>query len=163
MIALTKIPFFKSSPLVLGAKIPSLPLAGGEYVWDITPTALVPKANLLQNSLYIVSSVSISVDISEEDWQAAIVTPPQLTLHRTASGLAPVLPLPIPFPMYLRQYSVVEGFTVDRGPDSLAARISGRVPFNADLSGKAQLTASVMVTIYEITDDAFIKQFMGGR
>ena len=153
------LPWHNTKPLFCTGEY-EVPLVGGVYTWDVNNLqSFSPIESLTSNALYIISQVSFSLDVSILDYQAATLQIPSVQFHQSAEGYAPLLRQRISAPSFLDQQEFIHPFLSKHSPNELKFSISGVLEQTPALIGKTTLTAAIMMTMYEITDDLYIKEF----
>jgi len=157
-VSYDELPFFNTVPIVSIGRV-SAPLVGGEYNFVARQSSLLPKEKLVDNALYFISHFSFAMDISELDYQLAILDVPQINLYLSGEARTPLIRKPIFAPTYYESYSYLYAFLPQRSPNELLFSVRGKLTQTAALLGKQDITATMVLEFYEIVDDAFISQF----
>jgi len=153
-----KVPFKDSVPLQVIGQV-TAPLVSGKYVFDGRPKSMTPNESFTDNSLYIMTKVSIACDISSLDYQGAISRVPEINFYSTGEARTPLVRKPIQAPVYYDGYEYTYAFEMKKDPSSLLFSVKGTIDQTPALVGKTDLTFSVISQIYEIVDDGFIENF----
>lgn len=151
------IPHANSKAIQMVAVAQSLPLAGGQFVWDGQWTPCTPARSLRRGQLYVVRSYGFSADVSELDWQANFIEAPQIQFGTTNNGLAPLFRDPLVLLKYTDSSEFIESWIVSGTPSELRFRVTGSIGASLALAGKTSIRAIVTLLAYEISDDSFIK------
>ena len=155
---ITNVPFHTSVPLQVIGRV-SAPLVGGNYTFAGRPNEMSPKESFTDNALYVMTKVSIACDVSNLDYQGAIVKVPEINFYSTGEARAPLVRKPIQAPVYYEAYDYTYAFQMKKDPSSLLFSVKGVIEQTPELLGKQELTFSVISQIYEIVDDDFIADF----
>ncbi len=151
------IPHYSSRAIQLVAVAPSLPLAGGQFVWDGSWGEMTPPRTLRYGQLYIVRAFAFSADVAETDWQGNFAVAPQIQFGLSNNGFAPLFRDPLVLLKYAESAEFTEGWIVTGNPSELRYRMTGSINAAPSLAGKTTLRAIVSLQAYEIADDNFIR------
>lgn len=154
------IPHASSRAVQFTASI-TAPFAGGSYAFAGAWTDLAVEIPL-RRGIYVVRSIKFGADVAEQDWTSNIVTMPRIWFGLTESSLASLFRFPLPLSTYDQGSEFNETIRVTQEPGTMKARITGELSQSLSLVGKADITAFVTLTAYEIVDDAWITQYLKG-
>lgn len=170
---LIDIPYAKSLPVLFTYRV-TAPLALGQYDFGgvTTPvrrTPFLPERPLLPNALYLFDSLSFSMDVDQNDYQAAIDVMPSFAVYNQADAGAVALREAVSLDKYFENYryrlSLLGSLSTQESNaggrfNKLYGSVSGVVNQTANLVGKASLTAIIKFTAMEVADKAFIRAFV---
>jgi hypothetical protein len=153
-INITELPFYSSVPLVVVGQETAI-LQGGGYTFSGKRQNMTPPRSLLNNALYIVSAVSFTTDISILDFQSSINTNPAVNFFSSGQGGAPLGRDKIVCANYLEQFQYMYLFEPASTPNFLKFNITGELEQTPNLVGKNSLTATVTLSMMEVTNEKF--------
>ncbi len=179
---LIDIPYATSPPLLFTYQHTAILSAGkydfGGVTGGITRTPFSPNRPLTPNVLYIFRTINFSLDIDQNDYQAAIDTLPEFSAYVQAQGGAPAFREALPLPAYLLNvpYTLCilgEGTTNASYPGAVApaggltqstfnrllGSVTGILNATAALAGKGSLTAVVTLSAQEVKDNNYVEAF----
>ena len=137
------------------------PFAGGSYAFNGAWEDLAVEIPL-RRGVYVVRSLKFGADIAETDYTSNIVTMPRIWFGLTESSLSSLFRFPLPLSTYDQGSEFNETIRVTQEPCSMKARIVGEIAQSLNMVGKADITLFVSLTAYEISDDAWINQYVKG-
>lgn len=158
---LIDIPYNTSEPVQFVAAI-TAPLVAGEFVFPNSIVSFNPQVNLLDNTLYIINSVSYSVNIPEADYQEALQSPmPSFQIFTSGTGNTPLWRSGFYLPRYFYDYNYIKAFLPKQSPNQLKIKIDGSLEQTAALTalGIGDVTAFIALSVTEIKDDNYVKNF----
>ena len=153
---LEDLPYFNSPPVQFVYE-ETATLALGNYVWAGGASALTPTRPILDNAMYYFREVTLSADISELDFESALVTNPTFQMFRVSDGNAPLFREAITMVKYYDKMTYRLVWVPGRASDVLSADFVGQLFQTGALLGKGSITLKAVVTAQEIVDDSFIK------
>src|SRR5690606_17608619 len=161
-------------------------VAAGVYNFSAitTPQPFTPDRPISQNILYIVKTMSFAMDITSEDYAAAIDPNlggqlPEFSMYVQSEGGAPGLREPLVLSRYFERLPYLlpligKDLLTDSYPGASAAPtaqgfnqnrllglVSGTLAHAASLLGKASVTAVLSFTVHEITDQELVAAIQG--
>lgn len=142
----------------------------GLYIWSDTASALSVSRPLQQNTLYYMRHLTLSADISSDDFTAAILTTPTFQVYQKSSGNAPFYREPIRMVQFLESFDFRQAFVISQSRpagqvaaaavgDRLLAGFQGTLQQTAALIGKSSITLKATIAAQEIVDRNFINLF----
>jgi len=174
---LIDIPYRTSPPLIMVFQ-QTANLIAGVYTFPAgLKSVFTPSRPINPNSLYIFQTMDFAVDVAEGDYLGAVSAAMNFSMY-VQSDASPALREPIPLVKYLQRIPYIlnilgsellnesypgavsapqtQGFMYNR----LLGNITGVVTQTAALIGKTSLTGTMVFSVQEITDHAFIKDFV---
>lgn len=163
------LPYYSSPPIQFVYQS-TAPLALGAYTWADAPTALTPTRPMLDNALYYLRHITLSADVSELDFTAAITTTPEFFTYQKSDAVTLLFREPIQMVKFLEAFDFRQTFVVKQGrPDPLAgagalgerilAAFTGVLVQTAALIGKTSITLTAVISAQEIVDRNFINNY----
>lgn len=134
-------------------------LALGTYIWDDSPSTLAPNRPVLTNAVYYFRNISLSADITELDYTAAITTTPQFYMFRQADAKAALFREPLQMNMFFNQFDYRLCWISQQEEDQLFAAFRGTLVQTANLVGKESITLKAVITAQEIGDSNYVDAF----
>lgn len=132
-------------------------LSLGQYTWTDTPTELSPVRPIQDNDLYVLSSLTLTADISNDDFTAAINETPLFNFHLLGDSKAPFFREPIQMVTFLENFPFRLVWGPSRGSDQLLGSFRGVLDQTPALIGKTSITLKVIMAAQEIQDDAIVE------
>lgn len=167
-VSIDDIPYWKAPPLQFVFKQTAILDVGAEYEWIIRKARFTPDIKLTEGALYWFRTATFDADVAEDDYQAATVIEPVFHLYLQSESYGPQLRNPIALPGYFSNLTYVSFFqpAVTQGDELIApsnrflASFEGRMQQTANLIGKDSVTLTMILTAQEITDEAYIDEFV---
>ncbi len=171
---LIDIPYGKSPPVIFTYR-QTATLAVGQYNFSGSGTTVAkqvfdPSRPLMPNALYLFETISFSMDVEPNDYQAAIATLPSFSAYLQSGSLGPALREPIVLDKYFENYPyrlhIMGALSMDKISgaagdtfNKLFGSIGGVLNQTASLVGKGSITAVIKMTAQEVTDGEFISAY----
>jgi hypothetical protein len=131
----------------------------GYYQWADKPTALTPPRPIQENVLYYFRTLTLTANVSEEDFTAAITTIPQFQMYTSGTQGAPLFREPIYMGCFLQNFVYRLAWMTTRNNESLLAGFQGALQQTVNLIGVNSITLTAIVSAQEITDQNFVLDF----
>lgn len=149
-------------PMALAARFTAPLTVDGYDFGAIGPVDLV---NVSAGYLYRILGYSFAVEIPEDAYQASQDPDDPIRWNlNTAPGLWPVMPKPVPAPIYQRDAAVLQYFHIQDTATKLQATLSGRLlRGSVALLGYASITATLTVSVQALANPAWIDRFDRGE
>lgn len=147
----------------------SAPFAVGQYDFNQAANTNVTLMALQSNSLYLISAFSFFANVSESDWLESMDTKDNFPSYRFSfefDSSESIYPEPIQCVNFTDNAEQLVYYKSTRDNDNLRVTFGGIVNQVAGMVGKATLLAEINFTIYQITDEAFVRGYLnpaGGR
>lgn len=169
---LIDIPYLTSPPLLFTFR-QTANVAAGSYTFpQATTIAFTPSRPIQPNILYMFDSVTFAFDIDENDYFGAITTQPQFSMYLQSDAAAPSLREPLQLAKYLPALpyrlavmgsellgasddTALQGFQSNR----LLGNVTGILSQTPALLGKMSITAILIFSVQEISDNKFVEDF----
>lgn len=152
------LPYSSSPPIQFCYEV-TAPLLLGAYTFTGVAGALAIARPLSSNVLYYFRSISVSADISELDFQAAITVTPNFQLYKQSEGGIQLFREPLRIGKYYDQLDYRLVWQTQAPDDILTASIVGTLTQIPALIGKVSVTMKVVIAAQEIIDSGYIKLF----
>lgn len=169
---LIDIPYLTSPPLLFTFRQTAAVVAGSYTFPQTTTIAFNPSRPIQPNILYMFESVTFAFDIDENDYFGAIATLPQFSMYLQSDAAAPSLREPLQLAKYLpalpyrlavmgsellgaSDNTALQGFQSNR----LLGNVTGVLAQTPALIGKMSVTALLIFSVQEISDNKFIEDF----
>lgn len=146
---------YYTSPPVLFIYQSTATVAAGQYVWNDVPSALTPLRPLVDNAVYYFRSITLSADISELDFTAAITTVPQFFSFLTGDANAVLFREPISMVKFYQNFDYRYLWSRAKGSNELRCAFRGTLAQIAALVGKVDIELTAIISAQEITDVEF--------
>lgn len=163
---------YVSSPPVQFVYESTAVLAAGVYAWADNPSPLTPTRPLQKNAIYFIRKVTLAADVSELDFESAIVTTPQFFTFLKSDAESLLFREPIQMvkffdgfefrqAFFVKQAVVdpLSGFAAGTSGDRILAAFRGVLLQTAALLGKADITLKAIMSAQEIVDQNFVNLF----
>ncbi len=140
----------------------SAPFANGQYSFNQPGNTNVTLMKLQSNSLYLISAFTFFANVAESDWLGSMDTAanfPAYQLRFQKSSSESIYPDPIRCVNYVDNADQLVYFASGRSADVLEITFSGIVNQVAGTVGVNPLLAEVNLSMYQITDQEFIKAY----
>lgn len=170
---------YRTSPPLLFVFQQTANLAAGVYDFPAgMKAAFSPERPIRANSLYLFKTIDFAMDIDENDYLAADSQAFTFSMYQQSDAGGPALREPIPLVKYLQRtpyaLSILGNELLGTAypgqtPNSPAATVQfnrllgsvvGTLTQTPNLLGKTDVTATILFTAQEITDDNFIGDFV---
>jgi len=141
----------------------SAPLGAGIYDFNIagnTDQLLMP---LQSNSVYLIERINFFAQAGEADWLESMRTPadfPAFTLRYQNESANSIFPEPVQCVNFVDNLEQLVFFRTTRDRENLLISFTGIVNQVAGMVGLNPLLTEVNFTIYQITDETWIKKFI---
>jgi len=152
------LPYWTSPPVQFVYES-TVAVAAGIYTWADAPSPLTPLRNIMENALYFVRSVSLISDISELDFEAALLITPQFQIYKPSEATVHLFKEPILMNKFYQQFDFRTVYLTAKSADQILATFTGVLVQTPALVGKALMTLKAVISAQEINDDNFIKIF----
>jgi len=142
----------------------SAPFDAGKYDFDQPGNTDVLLMELASNSLYLITAFSFFANVSESTWLEGMDTKLNFPAYRFKfkfNKSPSILPDPVQCVNYTDNAEQLVYFDSGRSGDQLLISFSGIVNQAAGSVGVDPLLAAINFTMYQITDEAFIRQYRG--
>ncbi len=180
---LIDIPYVSTVPLLFTFQQSATVNGLLQYTFPINKQAFQPDRPIRPNALYMFTEIEVAFNIDEFDYFGAMnvysgttVNVPRFHLY-TQSELAPAMREPLqlqkyirnmPYPLHILGKELQEAsYNISGTPGTqttntnrLLGTFEGTVSQTAALTGVANLTGIVQLSALEISDDAFIQEFL---
>lgn len=164
---------YKNSPPVQFVYESEATLSLGRFVWDDAPSELVPNRPIMPNALYYFRNVTLTADISGDDFTAALSQPvlngenqsPKFQMHLVSQALVPQFREPLVMNQFYQQFDYrlfwksQQGNEGQDGSDEMRASFRGAITQTPALIGLTSVTLKAVVAAQEIVDENFIELF----
>jgi hypothetical protein len=135
----------------------------GAYDYGVAGNVNQVILRLQRNTVYLIERISVSGDISEENYTDALdlsvaARLPRLTL-RKSQDLMSVYESAIPLPGYVAQQEAAVFVRTQRDQDDLTATVTGRLNQTAALVGRADVRLTVSFAIYAMESTIYNRAF----
>jgi len=143
------------------------PLALGEYVFDGTKALLTQQPQLIKDALYIFRHITLTADTSVGVYEEAIGSSPGFTpdvprvqfFFAQGTG-APVFKTPIFMNTFIEGWEYTRAWQNQQSPQQLSANWQGKIRQTGALIGKPEITLKIIVAATEVTDEAYVNDFV---
>lgn len=129
----------------------------GKYTWNDTPSVLSPVRPIQDNDLYVLTSLTLAADITNDDFTAAIETTPLFNFHLVGDSKAPFFREPIQMITFLENFPFRYVWGPSIGSDQLLASFRGVLDQTPALIGKTSITLKAIMAAQEIQDDTIVE------
>lgn len=151
---------YTSSPPIQFVYRQTANLNAGSYTFATSgPQPLSTLRPLIANAVYYFRSVTIAADIDEGDYLSSILTLPVFQMYPLSTGKQILFREPLSIAKYFQNFDYRLAWQTQREDDQFFCSIDGQLDQIASLIGKASITLSVILSVQEIVDTSFIKQF----
>ena len=120
-----------------------------------------PILKLVRGCVYFLERINVGGTIPQETYLSAIATIPTVALFRSGDGQS-IYPHPLPLVNFLSNQEANAWIWTQREGEVLFASVAGLLSPTIDLVGINAINLSVQFNIYEVIDQAFIRDFGGG-
>jgi hypothetical protein len=148
------LPYYTSPP-VLFIYQSTMSLAGGVYLWNDQPSPLTPLRPIVDNAAYYFRSITLSADISELDYTAAIVDAPRFYTFLTGDANAVLFREPVTMVKFYQNFDYRFLWSRQKGDNQLLCAFRGSLIQIPNLVGKAAIQLTAIISAQEITDVEF--------
>lgn len=169
---LIDIPYLTSPPLLFTFRQSAAVVAGSYTFPQTTTIAFNPSRPIQPNILYMFDTVTFAFDIDENDYFGAISVQPQFSMYLQSDSNAPTLREPLQLAKYFpalpyrlavmgsellgaSDNTALQGFQSNR----LLGNVTGTLLQTPALLGKVSVTAILIFTVQEISDNRYIEEF----
>lgn len=169
---LIDIPYLTSPPLLFTFRQTAAVVAGSYTFAQTTSIAFTPSRPIQPNILYMFETVTAAFDIDENDYFGAISVQPQFSMYLQSDANAPSMREPLQlvkyFPALPYKLAIMgsellgqssntsaQGFQNNR----LLGNVTGTLLQTPALLGKVTVTAILVFTVQEISDNRFLEEF----
>lgn len=169
---LIDIPYLTSPPLLFTFRQTAAVAAGSYTFPQATSIAFTPSRPIQPNILYMFGSVTFAFDIDENDYFGSIATLPQFSMYLQSDSSAPSLREPLQLAKYFpalpyrlaimgsellgqSDNTALQGFQNNR----LLGNVTGVLSQTPALLGKMSVTAILIFSVQEVSDNKFIEAF----
>ena len=152
------LPYYHSKPVEFIYQS-TAPLIGGVYTWADGPTPLAALRPLQSNTLYYFRTVTMTANISQDDYTACINVLPGFQMFLKSQANQILFREPLYMGMYLQNFDYRFCFISSVENDQLNASFTGSLAQNTNLVGIPSITLTVVISAQEVTDDSFISYF----
>lgn len=165
--SLNDIPYWTSRPIQFVYQSTAA-LAAGQYTWDDSPSPLAVTRPIRQNYLYVFRAITLSADISEQDFTENVLEAPQFMTYLQQSANAALFREPVRMVKFFEDFPFPLAWTSQADPDSIRASFNGQLDQGDGLIGKSEITLTAIISATEVVDKQFIDEFKkhyptGGR
>ncbi len=169
---LIDIPYLTSPPLLFTFR-QTAAVAAGVYTYpQATTIAFTPSRPIQPNILYMFDTVTFAFDIDENDYYGAIATLPQFSMYLQSDSSAPSLREPLQlvkyFPALPYRLAIIGSELLGASSDTalqgfqnnrLLGNVTGTLNQTPALLGKLSVTATLIFSAQEVSDNYFISEF----
>jgi len=172
---LIDIPYHTTEPIQFVGEV-TAPLIVNKFIFPNELQSFTPPIALLDTNLYIINSVSFSMNIPESVFQGALIKKqgiesrlPSVQLYTTGTGNSPLWRTGFYCPKYFDDFNYIKTFLPRQSPNNLKFIFSGSLDQSAELTtlGLDEITAYFVLSVSEINDDTYVsnfkKRFEGGH
>jgi hypothetical protein len=152
------LPYWNSPPIQFVYESET-PLSLGTYQWNDRPMPLTPNRPILDNALYFFRNITLSADISQLDYEAAILTTPQFNAYLSGDSKTILFREPITVNRYLDQFDYRMFWMPRRGGETLLGGFRGELIQIPALIGKVNITLKAVISAQEIVNEDYIDLF----
>lgn len=152
------LPYWGSPPIQYVYESTAI-LNAGFYTWADSPSVLTPDRPVRANVLYYFRNVSMSADISELDFTAAIVQNPEFNTHLVSDAQAQLFREPLLMNKFYTQFPYRLWWSSQQENDKLLGTWAGTLAQTPALIGKSSITLKAAITAQEVSDEYFVNQF----
>jgi hypothetical protein len=141
----------------------SAPLLLGQYNFGIAANTDIQLLKMQSNSVYLIERVSFFGQADEADWLESMDTAanfPAYRLHYQNDDSNSLFPEPIQCVNYVDNAEQLVFFRSTRDNENLLISFSGIVNQVAGMVGLDPLLCQVNFTLYQVTDEPWIKKFI---
>lgn len=143
------------------------PLAGGVYEFDGTKATLTQQPNLIKDALYIFRHVTMTADVGVAVYEEAIGSSPGFTpltprvqfFYAQGTG-APIFKTPIYMNTFVDNWEYTQAWQNQQSPQQLQGNWRGKIRQTGSLIGKPEITLKIIVIATEVTDEAYVNDFI---
>lgn len=166
---------YKDSPPIQFVYESSGVLTAGVYTWADVPAPLTPNRPILPNALYYFRSLTLSADITSQDYTAALSLPllgtlpqtPKFQLYPISDSVSPLFREPIIMNQFFEQFDYRLFWKSQQGQgeldnDQLLATFQGSINQTPSLVGLGSITLKAVISAQEIVDSNYINLFERG-
>lgn len=132
-------------------------LAFGQYSWSDAPSSITPSRPIQDNDVYVLTSMTLSADITVDDFTAAINEAPLFNFHLRGDSKAPFFREPVQMVTFLTNFPFRFVWGPSRGNDELLASFRGVLDQTPALIGKSSITLKAIMAAQEIQDDHIVE------
>lgn len=156
---LEDLPYTSSPPIQFVYRQTST-LTAGNYPFSVTtPQQLATVRPLIANSLYYFRSVTVVADIDEGDYLSSITDIPTFQMYALSTGKQILFREPLSIAKYFQNFDYRLVWQTQREDDQFYCAINGNLKQIDSLIGKTTITISVVLSVQEIVDTAYIMRF----
>lgn len=152
------LPYISSPPIAFTYRSQAT-VSAGKYVWNDKPSVLTPKRPLMVNGIYYFRNITLSADIDEMDFQAAISVIPTFQMYLKSNAKNIHFREPIYMVKYYQQFDYRLSWITRQNNDELFAGFQGTLNQIPVLIGKNSIKLSAIVSCQEIVDESFVRLF----
>lgn len=131
----------------------------GVYVWNDDPSVLSPNRPVLSKAVYFFRNISLTADIEELDFSAALVTTPGFFIFKKADAKAVLFREPVQMNKFYDQFDYRLTWWSEQDNDQLFGAFRGTLTQTPALIGKTSVTLKAVITAQEIADDNYVQLF----
>lgn len=165
--SIDEIPYWTSPPIEFVFKQSVEVNYSAHYVFPINKGDFVPNLNVLDNALYYIQTLTFAGDVAQDDYQGAILTFPVFNLYLAGEAANPQLRNPIDLPLYFSNFTYrkfllpreSEGNEFQLAENKFQGSFQGELLQTPALTGKQELSLTMIMAVQEITDDGFVQKF----
>jgi hypothetical protein len=156
-----EVPLLASPPLIFLFRQTASLLAGA-YEFAAGRTDFSPVRPINPGTLYWFRALSVFADISEEDYQGAIVTMPTFTAYEQQEAGASFFREPVPLGAFYSALPFEYAKISTRSGNKMLGSIVGELQQTASLLGKTSVTISIVLSVQEVGDKRFSDSLQKG-
>lgn len=136
-------------------------LVAGQYIWADPPSSLTPIRPVINTSLYYFRDITLSADIEEDDFSAALKygSMPYLGMYLRSNANANLFREPFYMPRYVQNFGYRLFWETHQTPDELLAAFTGTLTQTPALIGKTTISLTAIISAQEISDPNYRKAF----
>lgn len=150
---------YHSSPPIQFVYESTASLSIGLYTWADAPSVLTPNRPVLTNAVYYFRNISLTADIADIDFTAAISTVPEFFMFRQGDARAVMFREPLQMNKFFDQFDYRLCWLSQQEDDQLFAAFRGVLVQTANLIGKTSITLKAVITAQEIGDQNYVDLF----
>jgi hypothetical protein len=164
MLAVPRIedlPYWGSPPIQFVYE-QTAPLVLGQYVFNGVPAPLAIPRPLLVQAMYYFRNITLTADISEEDYTLSILSTaqtPQFQLYKLSDNGIQLFREPVRMTSFFQQFDYRLAWQTQQSNDVLTGSVFGTLNQTAGLIGKTSVTIKAVIAAQEIIDDKFTSLF----
>jgi len=138
--------------------VDGIPTGTGQYDFNQLINQRQPVIELLQNAVYLIDTVNVGGDLSEENYLESIDTRPAAVLLRSKTGET-VYTKPIPIVNYIDNQGLTAWLVSDKAGEFMQISFSGVLNQIAATVGRQFLNIEISLNIYQLDSALYNNSF----